>query len=320
MQRRTQLTRNLLPLLEERVAGCNLCAKQRAQVPVEEVCERLRFTLAETRRATKSFICPSCEAGPHLYETVAEWEPDEWADLLRRRRWQKLYASTLQSLVKHLEKTPGLALLHPAGRDLQAAVRRARISTVEDSRWWRACCAGNLVPPLASRFLPADPHRVSIPPGRFNHAGQVALYAADSPDTAAAEVLGESEGDVWIAGLAFRRPLRLLDAGIRILGEGEPQGLLLAGLNVSAPRHVSDKAPREWIITRLIADFVRQRPSVDGILYASSRLLPFAKNIVLVKSVPTEVSTLPARYHWAWKYFGPPFAAIRSHLKAELMQ
>jgi hypothetical protein len=131
-------------------------------------------------------------------------------------------------------------------------------------------------------------------------------------------VLGESEGDVWIAGLAFRRPLRLLDVSTRILGEGKPQGLLLAGLNLSAPRHEGDRAPREWIITRLIADLVRKRPGVDGILYTSSRLLPCAKNIVLLKSVPTEVSTLPARYRWAWKHFGPPFAPIRSHLKAEL--
>jgi hypothetical protein len=113
--------------------------------------------------------------------------------------------------------------------------------------------------------------------------------------------------------------LRLLDVRIRILGEGNPQGLLLAGLNLSEPRHKGDKAPREWVITRFIADLVRQRPTVDGILYTSSRLPPFARNIVLLKSVPTDVSTVPARYRWAWKHFGPPFDAIRSHLKAELM-
>lgn len=319
MERRKQLTRDLLPLVEERVAGCNLCAEQHAQAMVEEICERLRFTQSATRRVAKSFICPSCGADPHLYDTVAEWEADEWADLIRRRRWQRSYGSRLWSLVEHLEKTPSLALFHPAGKDLLAAVRRARISTIEDNRWWRACCAHDPIPPPASRFLPADPHSVSIPPGRFNHAAQVALYAADSPDTAAAEVLGESEGDVWIAGLAFRRPLRLLDVGIRILGEKNPQGLLLAGLNLSEPRHEGDKAPREWILTRFIADLVRQRSSVDGILYTSGRLLPFAKNIVLLKSVPTDVSTLPARYRWRWKHFGSPFDAIRSHLKAELM-
>ena len=64
MKRRKQLTRDLLSLAEERVAGCNLCAEQRAQVSVEEVCERLRFAQAETRRVEKSFICPACEAGP----------------------------------------------------------------------------------------------------------------------------------------------------------------------------------------------------------------------------------------------------------------
>jgi hypothetical protein len=144
----------------------------------------------------------------------------------------------------------------------------------------------------------------------------VALYAADSPDTAAAEVL---EGDVWIAGLTIRRPLRLLDVRIRILGEENPQGLLLAGLNFSEPKHEGDAAPREWIVTRFIADLVRQRPSVDGILYTSSRLPPLAKNIVLLKSVPTDVSTPPARYRWAWKHFAPPFDAIRSHLKAEVI-
>ncbi len=319
MKRRKQLTRDLLPLVEERVAGCNLCAKQRAQVFLVEVCKRLSFTQAETKRVAKSFICPSCEAGPHLYDTVAEWELDEWTDLLRSRRWQKSYGSRLWSLVEHLKETPSLALLHPAGRDLLVAVRRARISTIEDNPWWRAGCANDPTPPPASRFLPADPHKVPIQQGRFNQAVQVALYAADSPDTAATEILGESEGDVWIAGLAFRRPLRLLDVRIRILGERNPQGLLLAGLNLSEPRHEGDKAPREWVITRFIADLVRQRRSVDGILYTSSRRLPFSKNIVLFKSVPTGVSTPPARYRWTWQHFGAPFDLIRSHLKAELM-
>lgn len=319
MKRRERLTRDLLPLVEERVAGCSLCAKRRAQVTVEEVCERLRFNQAETRRVRRSFICPYCEAGPHLYDTVAEWEPDEWADIVRSRRWQRLYENRLRSLVEHLEKTPSLALLHPAGRDLLAAVRRARIATVKDNPWWRACCANAPAPPPANRFLPADPHKAAIPAGRFNYAAQVAFYAADSPDTAAAEVLRESEGDVWIAGLTIRRPLRLLDVRIRILGEENPQGLLLTGLNFSEPRHEGDTAPREWIVTRFIADLVRQRPGVDGILYTSSRLPPLAKNIVLLKSAPTDVSTSPARYRWAWRHFGPPFDAIRSHLKAEVI-
>src|SRR5271154_32786 len=100
MARRGRLTRDLLPLVEERVEGCNLCAKHRAQCLIEEVCERLRSPGGETRRAAKSFICPSCEAGPDLYGTVAAWEFDEWADLLRRRRWQRTYGMRLSSFVK----------------------------------------------------------------------------------------------------------------------------------------------------------------------------------------------------------------------------
>lgn len=115
-------------------------------------------------------------------------------------------------------------------------------------------------------------------------------------------------------------PLWLLDLRVRILGERSLQGLLLAGINLSAPTQEGDAAPREWVVTRFIADMVRSRPTLDGILYTSSKQLPFGENIVVLKSVPVDVSTAPAHYRWSWKTFGFPFEAVRTHMKAEPMQ
>jgi RES domain-containing protein len=315
--KRGRLTRDLAALVEERVAGCNLCSSHRSQVVIEDLCERLGFSLAECRRTARAFICSHCEAGPQLYETLAEWEPDEWADIRRRRRWERRYGHRLWSMVELLERTPSLGLLHPVGQELLAAVRRGRISTVTNNPWWRACCKGDATAPPAARFLPADPHAVSIPAQRFNHAGQAALYVSDCPDTASAEILVEEEGALWIAALRFKRALRLLDLRIRILGEGAGQALLLSGLNLSQPKAAGDKAPREYVLTRFIADLVRRRHSVDGVIYTSSRLAPFGTNLVVVRNVPVVVSVAPARYRWSWKMLGPPFGSIRSHMKAE---
>jgi hypothetical protein len=134
-KRRRRLTRNLLPLVEERVAGCNLCAGHRFQVPVEDICDTLRFTTAETRRVAGSFVCPYCEAGSGTFDTVAEWEPQEWADIRRGLRWQRTYGDRLGSLVEHLEHTPSLGTLHPAGAALVAAARRGRVTTLDEGPW-----------------------------------------------------------------------------------------------------------------------------------------------------------------------------------------
>lgn len=321
MRKRGRLTRHLVHLIEERIAGCSLCSGQRPQVSVDELCGRLRLRGSESERVVRSLICPNCEAGPHLYDTLAEWEPNEWAEALRSRRWQRAHEHRLWSLVELLERTPSLGLSHPTGRDLHASVRHARITTLTDNPWWRGCCKNEPSAPPPIRFLPANPHAVAIPAQRFNHAGQVALYVSDSPDTAAAETLREEgeEGELWLAALTFQRPVRLLDFRIRILGDESSQGLLFSGLNLSQPRDLGDQAPREYVLTRFIADLVRSRPLIDGAVYTSSRLAPFGTNVVAVRDVPVVVTTAPARYRWSWKMFGAPFDAARSHMKAEVV-
>lgn len=290
----------LVQLVSEMIAGCNQCSRHRGQASLDEICHRLHLTKSQTKRVIRELVCPGCEASPSLYKTVAEWEPSEWADILKSKRWVARYAGSIRSLAKHIERTPSLALLHPAAKDLTRAVKRATVSTIEEPEWWRACCADQASVPTAERFLPADPHAFNISPGRFNHATQTAYYAARNPETAAIEVLREPKGSVWIARLAFSRSLRLIDLRIRLLGATSLQGLLLTGINFSEPRDEDDKAPRAWLITRLCADLVRTRPRVDGIIYTSSLRPPVSDNIVLVRRVPVKVSSSPEKYTFEW--------------------
>ena len=76
--------------------------------------------------------------------------------------------------------------------------------------------------------------------------------------------------------------------------------------------------PREYALTRFIADLIRSRPKVDGIIYTSSRghIQLFGTNIVLVREMPVALATAPRLYRWDWKMMGPPFGGTRSHLTA----
>lgn len=316
-KKRGRLTRQLLSLAEWQVAGCNLCSGHKPQLLVEELGERLRFRRLETKRLVRSLMCPQCEAGPHIYDTIAEYEPNELADVRRSRRWSARYERRLMSLVELLERTPSLGLADETGRLLQTAARRARIVSITSNPWWRGCCKNTAAAPPPARFLPADPHVVKIPAQRFNHAGQRALYVSDSPETAAGEILREEEGRLWMAQLSFQRPLRLLDIRVSILGDGSTQGVLLAGLNLSAPTKPDDAAPREYVLTRFIADLVRRRPTADGIVFTSSRRLPFGANVVLLRDVPVVVTGAPALYRWSWTMCSAPFDMVRSHMVAE---
>ena len=183
--KRGRLTRQLIRLVSDRIAGCDCCSKHRPQMFVEEVYACLGLTNSETKRVVRYYCCPICDAGPHLYQTLACFEANEWRDRSQMHKWKQRYASGLRSLVDLLTATPSLGLVHPVGRDLHKAVRRARVTRCSSGPWWRACRKDQETSPPTSRFTPGDPHDVSIPAQRFNHAGQATtLYVSDSRDTA----------------------------------------------------------------------------------------------------------------------------------------
>jgi hypothetical protein len=290
-----RLTRNLVAIATTRIAGCNLCARSRGQIYVEDLCKSLRFTYSEASRVERALICPGCEAGPALYRTLAEWESDEWRDIQRSSQWELKYSRSLRSLRTFLEETPSLGLLHPFGKYLHESVRQARLTNVESGLWWRACKVNESdVPPQNSRFEFADPHRVPLNPQRFSQAGQTSLYMASAQETCAWEILRRPEGSVWIAGIHIERPIRVIDVRIRLLGTSK-RGCLSAGLRVSDPKNEKDKFPNEYLIPRFIADLVRRRPRVDGILYTSS-IRELGDNLVLIRQVPIKVEVPPEKY------------------------
>ena len=230
---KTRLTRDLAILLAQRVAGCDLCASTRVQEYAEDICEKMHFSSAEINRVCKNFTCPNCEAWPRAYRTLAEWEDKEWSAILRSHHWNRRHAGEISSLLRFLEKHPSVGLLHPAAKAMLTAVKRAPCTIVEIREWWRACCPKEESAPPDSRFMPSDIHAYQIPPGRFHHAGQMSFYAADSHETSAIEVLRKLDGAIWIAGVTFNKPLRVLDVRSKMLGDKSPLGFLLAGLNLS---------------------------------------------------------------------------------------
>jgi hypothetical protein len=289
-----RLTRDLIAIATARIAGCNLCARSRGQIYVEDLCKSLRFTYSEARRVERALICPGCEAGPALYRTLAEWESDEWRDIQRSSKWELKYSRRLRSLRTYLEETPSLGLLHPFGRYLHESVNKAHLTNVESGLWWRACRVDESnVPPQNSRFEFADPHLVPLNPQRFSHAGQTSLYMASAQETCAWEILRRPEGSVWIAGIRLERPIRVIDVRIRLLGTSK-MGCLSAGLRFSDPKD-EDKFPNEYLIPRFIADLARRRPRVDGILYTSS-IRELCDNLVLIRRVPIKVEAVSEKY------------------------
>jgi RES domain-containing protein len=290
-------------MVSARTAGCDQCERHRVHVTVEEVCERLRLTTPEARRVVRSYCCPHCDAGPRTYGDLAELEPNELAHIQRSERWDRRHGARLRALIDYLERTPGLGLMHPAGAALRKAVMGARVTTLRDARWWRGCPFSNQpTKPGPARLLFGDAHRHPITVGRFNHAGQPTLYLSDDVDTVAAELCRGTSGQLWVAGIAFQRPLRVIDLSVTILGEPIPQDeLIFAGLGVSDEKTADDHNPREYVLTRFIADLVRRRPSVDGVLFTSSVRRPWAKNLVVVREdCPVRVSVAPELFRWDW--------------------
>jgi RES domain-containing protein len=300
--RRARLTKKLCITVQDRLAGCDLCVGPDDEVvDVKDVCRTLHLRVRETNRVVRHLICPNCEAGPHEYGQVARHSPEVWRDLTTHRRWRERYARELSKFAQFLQKYPSLGAQHPLGRRIASAVARARTTTVEPKRWYRA--RPNTPAPLPrDAFLPPDPHAHEVGVGRFNHAGQAAFYAAASPETCCAEKLREDPGEVWIAEVSVDEPIRVLDLRVRILGRGLSGPLLLAGLGVSVPRDPADHSPSAYAITRYIADLVRKRRHVHGLVYTSSRDEPFGENLVLVKDpYPITVRADPRRYRWASK-------------------
>jgi hypothetical protein len=103
---------------------------------------------------------------------------------------------------------PGLGGLHPFGQRLAVEVRRAAVTRLDPAPWFRALPYREGVGP--EYLLPADPRRIALSAGRFNYAGQLGYYIADSPESAAAEAVKGSGTVAWL----YDRDANLTDSDV----------------------------------------------------------------------------------------------------------
>jgi hypothetical protein len=168
-------------------------------------------------------------------------------------------------------------------------------------------------------MLPPDPKKIAIPPGRFNHAGQVGLYVADFPDVTAHEILDDPEkpAKLWVAEIEFEQPLRVLDLSVSILGQQSQLPVALEGLRwaLTRPRLRADKSPREHAVSRFVADLVRKR-KLDGVVYVSRRDDPYGpgirgRNLIVVNFQKAKVVWGPELHEWKLTSAGHPLDVSR---------
>jgi hypothetical protein len=222
----------------------------------------------------------------------------------------------LVDLGHFIKQYPTLAALHKTGKELAAAVGKARVSVVEPRRWFR-CLDGKSAD--IERVFPIQPQRAH----RFNHVGQLAFYLADDPRTAVLEVLQEEKykevpAGLWLAVVDINSPLRVLDVRMPlpfVNHKGQPSILqtLIAGSFLREKKTRKDDCETQYRVTRFVADLVRDR-KLDGIYYTSCHEYPyrddvFGTNLVILKTHYRSICTVSEKLtpiKWSQSMENPP--------------
>jgi hypothetical protein len=207
LRKRGRSTRTLVQIAYGKFFACDTCMKDHASDYIDELLKRIRMTKAERRRLEANLFCSNCEVhlDPHYDQVVSH--TDEELRLLRRRiLWKKKYDHRFSRFQEFLTQHPSLGAAHPIGQQLAHAVRRAPTINLEPrTTWYRARNPITNEKLTSAHFLPSDPQT----PGRYNHAGQLAFYVADSAKTATVEKLGKQEAQIWIAEVTITQPIRV---------------------------------------------------------------------------------------------------------------
>jgi len=301
---RGRLTKALVRLAQVRFYACETCNKDQSFTPLEDILERCRFSKAEIKRLDGNVSCPACESYLTLLDDVADYSADELGENRRLETGFQKYVPQFNALNDFLRQFPSLGLLHPVGRKLLSAVRKANTEELEPKTWCRG--DGRKHISSAEQFLGYDPMR----PYRFNHAGQRALYLATEEETAVVETLQERKGKplrIWLAEISVQRKLRVLN-----VATGANHSLFLQTLVQSTVLHTPRKKPGyfqpQYLLTRFLADIVR-RKGIDGIIYVSSQEYPFTyemrgTNLVILRSDYRDCVTAGKYERRAWKHIG----------------
>jgi hypothetical protein len=278
MKRRGRRTKYLVAMAQSRFYGCEVCNNSNSSDFLEEIFERCGFTKKEMKRVERDITCPGCESNMDMMDQVAAYSAEE----LRFENTVLRQTPKFLKLQNFIMAYPSLAASHETAKELERAVKRARITVLHPRDWYR-CVGGKKINNEA--VFPRQPQRAY----RFNHSGQMAFYLAEKPEGAVIEILqGKKQedrtGGLWIADVAIRSPLRVLD--VRMIMpfmdhyKGQPsllQTLLAVGLLRRKKNRTGQFQP-QYLETRLIADLVRRR-KLDGIYYTSCQEYPFRDDV-----------------------------------------
>jgi hypothetical protein len=186
------------------------------------------------------------------------------------RKFDRIYRPALEDFRPFLIKYPMLGALHPFGRVLSRAIRKAKRTRLDPAIWFRA--TKDLSSP---RFEPLPAQKVTRA-NRFNQIGQAAWYLGSDEKTAAVEVLREPRHGTpfCVAGIEILEPVHVVDLCLAIWGEDPSGQWILRNVVdrrfVSEPTEQGDESCPQYRIPQYVADLARKQ-GFQGILYDSSR-------------------------------------------------
>lgn len=278
--RRGRPTRKLIELAQDKFYACETCMPSADPTYIEDLIAPARLNARELSRMVRHLRCPGCESSVTLFDCVVPYSKESLANERKSQRWHDEYGHEYESFRAFLRSFPQLGLKHVFGRRLKDAIRRAPISVLEPSLWYRVV-DGNQVFDVDKFFCPSSAHAC-----RYNREGQPAFYMADSSKTAALELLKERKMEsgfaMWVATVGLRRPLRIVDLAMPFPGTGLDHPIAVHGLILSGEIRRKGATPEldydSYRVTQFLADLIRER-HLDGIRYTSCREYPYRPEV-----------------------------------------
>lgn len=230
------------------------------------------YTLDQFIRLITGLPCPRC--GEPLGHTIYPYNfpfniPDQFEENMRE-------------ISAIAEITPFLLLKHPFSAEVHEVVNVASSQTTDRQflqPLFKARPLANLKNFDVSQFDFAPPEYARE--GRYNHAGNSALYLSDSPKTCLHEINNEV---CAVAEIGFNEKLKILDLVEPYDNHKDCSDLLNAlvySALLSEPRNVEGFRQTEYVFSRFIADCARSA-GFDAIKYPSTRALNDCFNLAIL--------------------------------------
>ncbi len=223
---------------------------------------------------TKGLTCPHCGTNIELESDVGiKTDYESYIDF-KWKEWYQKYQDKFEEFFYFIKKYPYLGLQHKLGKQIFEKVPELPKIIIEKETWFRARKVNGSKLLRTEDLYPADPEKVEIGEGRYNHFGQNVFYLAKDDYGAAVELLDES-GLVWLQKFNLIKSDKIIDLSHEISEEPNAElDLLSFGLRYSKvlERRVKRSAgwKPEYFIPRFIADCAKLY-GYSGVKFNSSR-------------------------------------------------